>query len=646
MPLELPSPYRAFSDRSALSAVQHGLNVLVAAGFTPDLTQGQGPIGGAIPGKCYAWSGHPAGLVAVEYLAEQMLSKLAPTEGSQELEEAALLKFDLAEQICANTNRRFATYLLGHRPEDRDVSAVLVSAREKIGRLYAGLSMVDIAAGCTFTSGASNISARAVSTPVHKYSLMKGATIDASTLSRRVFQHDPSFGGGICQELHLISESNRVLCVRKKYDADRTIGAEASLNVLLQKGAHAAMRRCLKMVGCNLDDQRTNQDLARLGAATGLVCTVDKKMASDTSAFNAVEWFFTLVPKCLWDVLEGTRHPSGTFASHHGGSNRSWEYEKFSSMGNAITFEVETSIFWAVAVAACEKVGADSRFVSVYGDDVVIPTRAVDLYIRAITEAGYVINTDKTHTEVDAQDAGLFRESCGKHYSGHHEVTPFYVKKEPETILEVFHLVNNLYRWITRVGKLLPERNLAALWSYWEHLRTLVEPKWRQPRIPDGKGDGAFVGPFDACTPPTRRRKSQVEGYTVEVLTASIDTACGISETGDPMIWVRDRKKGNQLRPLSRPRKEDRKSVEGISLRGFLLASLERLERRGPPWYVKTRRIESMRYIAHVPLTASETFGIALPERGVRVGSVLLHLGREAWAETDENYALVQVFGS
>lgn len=131
MPLELPSPYRAFSDRSALSAVQHGLNVLVAAGFTPDPDYVASPTVGAIPGKCFSWCGHPAGLVAVEYLAEHVLSKLAPTEGSQELEDAALLKFDLAEQICANTNRRFATYLMGHRPEDRDVSAVLVSAREK-----------------------------------------------------------------------------------------------------------------------------------------------------------------------------------------------------------------------------------------------------------------------------------------------------------------------------------------------------------------------------------------------------------------------------------------------------------------------------------------------------------------------------------
>ena len=53
---------------------------------------------------------------------------------------------------------------------------------------------------------------------------------------------------------------------------------------------------------------------------------------------------------------------------------------KFSSMGNSYTFELESLIFYSLAVATCSHLGIDPRDVSVYGDDVIIPANAVTLF--------------------------------------------------------------------------------------------------------------------------------------------------------------------------------------------------------------------------------------------------------------------------
>jgi hypothetical protein len=68
-------------------------------------------------------------------------------------------------------------------------------------------------------------------------------------------------------------------------------------------------------------------------------------MASDTLAFEVVSW---LLPNDWWWALEQCRSPVGVLPS-----GETIRYQKFSSMGNGYTFELESLIFWAISQQVC-----------------------------------------------------------------------------------------------------------------------------------------------------------------------------------------------------------------------------------------------------------------------------------------------------
>jgi hypothetical protein len=68
-------------------------------------------------------------------------------------------------------------------------------------------------------------------------------------------------------------------------------------------------------------------------------------------------------------------------------------YEKYSSMGNGFTFELESLIFWGLARAVVGNNGT----VGVYGDDVVIPSKLAPEFIELCQFCGFRVNAKKTH---------------------------------------------------------------------------------------------------------------------------------------------------------------------------------------------------------------------------------------------------------
>jgi hypothetical protein len=90
----------------------------------------------------------------------------------------------------------------------------------------------------------------------------------------------------------------------------------------LQKGVGNHIRRRLRRVGVNLNDQSVNRSLARMGAATGEVATLDLSSASDTVTIEAVrlllpdDWFLYLNDIRSQEVLvEGTYVRTEMFSS-------------------------------------------------------------------------------------------------------------------------------------------------------------------------------------------------------------------------------------------------------------------------------------------------------------------------------------------
>lgn len=578
-----PRRNRRVSSRVSvdLALVLRELFELLGNKFEPEVPFGQ-------PGE-YArpeWGSGDSFGEAVRYLGQEIMSKY--DDGDKSSNDAktckALERFYEAEALCATTNQRFAKYFLGHRPLDEDVSRTICRAREKIWRLLGeDVPWAEVAQGFSFTNGGSVKLPRVNGTSVHKYSSALETTEFCQLVLEPALQAVPLWHASIAEESGLtIEPGNKLICVPKNYKVHRTIASEPSGNMYLQKGVHAVLRKRLESVGIDLSKQESNQDWALLGSKTGLVATVDMSMASDTVAKTVVEWF---VPEHWYNALAALRSPVGQFAS-----GEKVLYRKFSSMGNATTFEVETLLFWALATASCDISGSDRRFVGVYGDDVVIPTRSVALFLRVLEECGFKPNEKKTFV------AGRFRESCGKHYLNGEDVTPFYIRKPVDSLPELFLLANNLERWRRRVARMgsFPASLDTPLKEFVQRVRDFAPVGWRKPRIPDGKGDGAFIGTFDECLPTaTRGKRKWFCGWQVEVLTEVHDVALGVvhDTNGKPRPLIRS--SNGRLRVG-----DYCKTMNGISLRGFLLSKLERAERSDRLWYRAAQRFNSVRHIA------------------------------------------------
>lgn len=212
-----------------------------------------------------------------------------------------------------------------------------------------------------------------------------------------------------------VVRGSRGLTVPKNAKTDRFIAAEPTGNVFLQLGVGNYFRQCLRRVGINLDDQTINQALAKSALEDGLA-TVDLKAASDTIP-SALVW--QLLPyswaSLLWDLRSPEIQIKGEYVP----------LEKFSSMGNGFTFELESLIFWALTESLRDAMGLTGR-VSVYGDDIICPSEMVPRLTELLSFCGFTLNVKKSHS------TGLFRESCGKHYFGGKDVTPIYQKDVPD----------------------------------------------------------------------------------------------------------------------------------------------------------------------------------------------------------------------
>ncbi len=245
----------------------------------------------------------------------------------------------------------------------------------------------------------------------------------------------------------------------------RPIVVEPTLNGFFQKGVGSYLKqRLLSRAGINLSDQTINQNWARLGSLYGTYATVDLSSASDTVSIGVVR---LLLPEEWFDFLLGLT--TGKVNTCTGAR----ELHKFSSMGNGFTFELESLLFWSVAKACVELLDLETE-VSVYGDDIIIDSRAYSLLATALNELGFFVNSEKSFA------SGPFRESCGADWFNGTWIRPFYVKTRiSDETLYTFH------NWALRSC----ERDLANL------ILSYTQPELRLFG-PDGYGDGHLLGSY------------------------------------------------------------------------------------------------------------------------------------------------------
>lgn len=244
--------------------------------------------------------------------------------------------------------------------------------------------------------------------------------------------------------------------VPKKTDIDRCACKEPTFNMYLQKGVGDHIRRRLRRFGINLNDQSINKHLARQGALDNSLATIDLSSASDTITIEAVK---AILPSDWFDYLNDIRsHSVLVNGSYH-------RTEMFSSMGNGFTFELESLLFYVLARTTLYFEGIRG-VVSVYGDDIIIPSSGYNMLSWVLKSFGFSVNPDKSFHD------GPFRESCGGHYHSHEDVTPFYLKRKATHLTDVIRVANQLRRWA--MADPSREYMIPSTYNVWTKLASFI----------------------------------------------------------------------------------------------------------------------------------------------------------------------------
>lgn len=298
--------------------------------------------------------------------------------------------------------------------------------------------------------------------------------------------------GWLVEVMDVTLSPARLGCVPKNAKSFRTTLTEPVLNGVLQKGIGRHLEKKLRVVGLDIKDQTRNQRLAREGSITNALATLDLRSASDLICSQLVKLLFE---PDWFNLLDAAR----SSVVYHEGEQIA--LEKFSSMGNGFTFPLQTLIFWACASAtldeACEGLHGEelvlepeeTRTISAYGDDLVVPSRIAPLVMQHLKLLGFEVNTEKSFV------SGPFRESCGKDYYNGIDVRPFY-QKHLVSAETAFILHNYYYRRY-----------------HFDEAETVKSQIPRDLRIygPDGYGDGHLLGSF---WPQLREKGWSEKGYS------------------------------------------------------------------------------------------------------------------------------------
>lgn len=265
---------------------------------------------------------------------------------------------------------------------------------------------------------------------------------------------------------------NIFFTVPKDWEKDRGCCREASINVTFQLDAAKAMRRALYAYGVDLNKgQEIHQQLARKASAGILdLATVDMSNASDTLCRKLPQ----LVLPNMWYLLLNslrapiTRMPNGSDVY----------LNKFSSMGNGFTFELETLVFITLARTIARLRGVDPLTCICYGDDLIVPRQIVKDVLAGLRLFGFTPNSKKTFIN------GVFRESCGGDFFDGTPVRGVYAKELPDEPQEWIALANSLRRRLLDV----PSR-WDRLRPVWHELINQIPSGIRKCRGPESMGD-------------------------------------------------------------------------------------------------------------------------------------------------------------
>lgn len=412
--------------------------------------------------------------------------------------EAALSKFVQAEARCRNTNARFRD-LWKTSPNFwvEPVGRALLRARRKISKILGPVPTLD-RLDFRYGPGATTSIQKSGANPRVKLGAPLTCSKEFAAAPASLLREVPLLLDLHCSsrqyasqleelrqlllaedrwfvELHVVP--GKLQFVPKNALTYRSIIIEPTLNGLFQQGVGRWFKKRLLKYGVDLKDQTRNQRMALLGSVTNHLATFDFSSASDLISKELVAWF---LPEDWFELLSVLRTGSYTFSG-----SEPQTLEKFSSMGNSFTFELESVIFYALTEAVCHVLHLPTDEITVFGDDVVAPSSAQSLLMEVFDFCGFEVNSKKSFW------SGPFRESCGKDYYKGFDIRPVH----PDDMLsaQALFVLHNFYM---RCG----EFRFADKVKGYIHPNLLIFG-------PDGYGDGHLIGSWRGRSKKEDRRR-------------------------------------------------------------------------------------------------------------------------------------------
>ena len=440
----------------------------------------------------------------LDYSVVSLLSKWKGLNTGIDVEAVALQSFTSSEESCRSANARIRNLVNVAIPRQHEI---LHLAQRKIAKLLGEFSH-DFLDRCGWGPGATtDLRRKEAFLDTKMCELPIPVSDSARSLLHREITSDLHWSAvilGLVPEgsfsllPHVFRSENacRITTVPKSAKTDRVIAIEPRGNSFLQKGFGSFIRMRLRKVGVNLDDQSLNQQLAKAAVTEGLA-TLDLKAASDTVSKELV---WALLPFDWAAALDACR---SRWAVMPDGASR--YLNKFSSMGNGFTFELETLIFWAIS-SAVKDVNKNVGRIAVYGDDIIVPRDIAHEVVSILALVGF--ETNETKSFID----GRFFESCGEHYFDGINVTPAYQKELVDTEEQLIRFGNRLLRLSFRVARrkgLHP--NILPAWK--ASFRHRSHLRWAIPFGEHGDDGWALpysIFPFRFGSDPNRGVKCRV----------------------------------------------------------------------------------------------------------------------------------------
>lgn len=273
-------------------------------------------------------------------------------------------------------------------------------------------------------------------------------------------------------------ESDKFFTVPKKATSLRICGLQPSINVYYQLGLGKRLRqRFAPFVDLDHAKER-HGEMAMRGSLDGSLATIDLSQASDTICKELVRF---LIPRGWLYWLDACRTAKTTLPD-----GRVVVLEKYSSMGNGYTFEIESLIFFSLALSAMGGMQAwpalkKSRSFSVLGDDVVVPVDHAREVCAIFQYCGFELNVDKTFV------SGRFRESCGADFFDGIPVRGYYCEEPPTGPANFISILNGIRRTALAGGS--TEDRWDRVKRAWHLALSFLPKEIRALRGPEGLGD-------------------------------------------------------------------------------------------------------------------------------------------------------------